>query len=95
MSSTVRGAREFIEGQVHRWAGAVSGQPGGYPLRDPGSAHRPEPVEHPGLVVVGDYSVRFDPERRASLRPTSRPTAPHSSDASRRHSIACASAEAL
>ena len=26
--------RRMIEGKVHRWAGAVSGQPGGCPLRD-------------------------------------------------------------
>ena len=58
--------RRIIEGKVHRWAGAVSGQPGGYPLRDAGSAHRPEPVEHPGLVVVGDYL--FDSTLNGVLR---------------------------
>ena len=47
--------RHMIEGKVHRWAGAVSGQPGGCPLRDIITAHQPEPHEHPGLVVVGDY----------------------------------------
>ena len=47
--------RRMIEGKVHRWAGAVSGQPGGCPLRDIITAHQPEPHEHPGLVVVGDY----------------------------------------
>jgi protoporphyrinogen oxidase len=46
---------ELLEGRVHRWAGAVSAQPGGLPLRDPRSAHVPEPREHPGLFVVGDY----------------------------------------
>ncbi len=60
-------AREqFIEGRVHRWAGAVSGQPGGFPLRDPGLAHQPEPVEHPALVVVGDYL--FDSTLNGVLR---------------------------
>ena len=58
--------RRIIEGKVHRWAGAVSGQPGGYPLRDVSSAHRPEPVEHPGLVVVGDYL--FDSTLNGVLR---------------------------
>jgi monoamine oxidase len=58
--------RRIIEGKVHRWAGAVSGQPGGYPLRDASSAHRPEPVEHPGLVVVGDYL--FDSTLNGVLR---------------------------
>jgi monoamine oxidase len=58
--------RRIIEGKVHRWAGAVSGQPGGYPLRDASAAHRPEPVEHPGLVVVGDYL--FDSTLNGVLR---------------------------
>ena len=58
--------RRIVEGKVHRWAGAVSGQPGGYPLRDASSAHRPEPVEHPGLVVVGDYL--FDSTLNGVLR---------------------------
>jgi monoamine oxidase len=58
--------RRVVEGKVDRWAGAVSGQPGGYPLRDASSAHRPEPVEHPGLVVVGDYL--FDSTLNGVLR---------------------------
>jgi monoamine oxidase len=58
--------RQIIEAKVHRWAGAVSGQPGGRPLRDPTSAHRPEPLEHPGLVVVGDYL--FDSTLNGVLR---------------------------
>jgi hypothetical protein len=57
---------QLIEGRVHRWAGAVSGQPGGFPLRDPGLAHQPEPVEHPALVVVGDYL--FDSTLNGVLR---------------------------
>jgi monoamine oxidase len=57
---------QFIEGQVHRWAGAVSGQPGGFPLRDPWLAHQPESVEHPALVVVGDYL--FDSTLNGVLR---------------------------
>ena len=56
----------MIEGKVHRWAGAVSGQPGGSPLRDAATAHRPEPIEHPGLVVVGDYL--FDSTLNGVLR---------------------------
>ena len=58
--------RGLIEGKVHRWAGALSGQPGGFPLRDPWSAHRPEPIEHAGLVVVGDYL--FDSTLNGVLR---------------------------
>jgi hypothetical protein len=47
--------QQLLEVQVHRWAGAISGQPGGFTLLDPQVAHRPEPVDHPRLVVVGDY----------------------------------------
>jgi len=56
----------LIEGRVHRWAGAVSGQPGGFPLRDARLAHQPESVEHPALVVVGDYL--FDSTLNGVLR---------------------------
>jgi monoamine oxidase len=56
----------FIEGKVHRWAGAVSGQPGGFRLRAPQEAHQPEPVDHPGIVVVGDYL--FDSTLNGVLR---------------------------
>ena len=58
-----------VEGKVHRWAGAVSGQPGGFPVRNPRAAHRPEPVEHPGLVVAGDYL--FDSTLNGVLRSAS------------------------
>jgi monoamine oxidase len=55
-----------IEARVHRWAGAVSGQPGGFPLRPPREAHQLEPVDHPGLTVVGDYL--FDSTLNGVLR---------------------------
>ena len=58
-----------VEGKVHRWAGAVSGQPGGFPVRNPRAAHRPEPVEHPGVVVAGDYL--FDSTLNGVLRSAS------------------------
>ena len=45
----------FVEGRVHRWVGALSGTPGGFPLLDPRIAHQPEPVEHERLTMVGDY----------------------------------------
>ncbi len=45
----------FIEAKVHRWLSSVNAVPGGLPARDVITNHRPEPVEHPGLVVVGDY----------------------------------------
>ncbi len=49
-------AREhFLEGKVHRWMSSVNAIPGGLPVRDVLTNHRPEPKEHPGFVVVGDY----------------------------------------
>ena len=49
-------AREhFLEGKIHRWLSSVNALPGGLPVRDVMTNHRPEPKEHPGIVVVGDY----------------------------------------
>ena len=49
-------AREhFLEGKIHRWLSSVNALPGGLPARDVMTNHRPEPKEHPGIVVVGDY----------------------------------------
>ncbi len=45
----------FLEGKVHRWLSSVNALPGGLPVRDVMTNHRPEPKEHPGLVLVGDY----------------------------------------
>jgi monoamine oxidase len=45
----------FIEGKAHRWLSSVNALPGGLPARDVMSNHRPEPKQHPGLVLVGDY----------------------------------------
>jgi SAM-dependent methyltransferase len=45
----------FMEGKTHRWLSSVNALPGGLPARDVMTNHRPEPKEHPGLVVVGDY----------------------------------------
>jgi monoamine oxidase/SAM-dependent methyltransferase len=45
----------FMEGKIHRWLSSVNAIPGGLPVRDVITNHRPEPVDHPGLVVVGDY----------------------------------------
>ena len=58
-----------VEAKVHRWAGAVSGQPGGFRVRPAREAHQPEPVEHPGLAVVGDYL--FDSTLNGVLRSAS------------------------
>jgi monoamine oxidase len=45
----------FVEGHVNRWVGSVNGLPGGYPVREPESCHRPDPDGSPRLFVVGDY----------------------------------------
>lgn len=58
--------RHFVEARVHRWAGALSGSPGGFPLRDPRDAHQPEPIEHARLAMVGDYL--FDSTLNGVLR---------------------------
>ncbi|ABE40419.1 Methyltransferase type 11 [Rhodopseudomonas palustris BisB5] len=45
----------FLEGKTHRWLSSVNCIPGGLPVRDVMTNHRPEPKNHPGFVVVGDY----------------------------------------
>jgi len=45
----------MIEGHVHRWLNTVNGIPGGRPVGDTQESHQPEPKEHPGLFVTGDY----------------------------------------
>jgi SAM-dependent methyltransferase len=44
-----------MEGKIHRWLSSVNALPGGMPARDVMTNHRPEPKQHPGLVLVGDY----------------------------------------
>ncbi|TAH68589.1 MAG: methyltransferase domain-containing protein [Rhodopseudomonas palustris] len=56
LPSSLGDAREhFMEGKIHRWLSAVNSIPGGLPVRDVMTNHRPEPKNHPGLVIVGDY----------------------------------------
>ena len=66
--------RRIIEGKVHRWAGAVSGQPGGCPLarRELGTSAGAGRAS--GTCRGRRLPVRFDTERRASLRTVSPPT---------------------
>jgi monoamine oxidase len=45
----------FVEARVHRWCRGVSRQPGGLPLRDPATTHRPDADRFPRLLVVGGY----------------------------------------
>jgi hypothetical protein len=53
--SLQHGRDAFIEGKVHRWAHAVNGLPAGYPPQPMETRHRPEPIAHPNLLLVGDY----------------------------------------
>ena len=43
------------EARVHRWVGAVSGQPGGFATLGLDHRHQPDPAGHPRLLLVGDY----------------------------------------
>ena len=45
----------FVEGQVHRWVGAVNARPGGKRLLDMRHRHSPDPAGNPYLLVIGDY----------------------------------------
>lgn len=45
----------LLEGKTHRWLSSVNAIPGGIPVRDVATNHRPEPKQHPGIVLVGDY----------------------------------------
>ena len=63
------GRARVVEVKVHRWAGALSGQPGGWRIRNPRVAHQPEPVDHRGVVVAGDYL--FDSTLNGVLRSAS------------------------
>lgn len=56
LPASMHGARdEFLEGRVHRWVAAVNAMPGGREPIEPDLRHRPDPVDHPDLFVVGDY----------------------------------------
>jgi monoamine oxidase len=45
----------LLEGRVHRWIEAVSAMPGGDQPTRLDLRHQPDPIEHPGLFLVGDY----------------------------------------
>ena len=47
--------KHLIEGKVHRWLSSVNAVPGGVPVRGARENHLPEPDEHPGLFLTGDY----------------------------------------
>ena len=56
LPAELENAREhFLEGKIYRWLSSVNALPGGFPARDVMTNHRPDPKQHPGLVVVGDY----------------------------------------
>ena len=45
----------FIEGEVHRWVGAVNARPGGKRMLDMRHRHSPDAAGNPYLLVIGDY----------------------------------------
>jgi monoamine oxidase/SAM-dependent methyltransferase len=47
--------KHLLEGRVHRWLSSVNAIPGGVPVRGARENHLPEPAEHPGIFVTGDY----------------------------------------
>jgi protoporphyrinogen oxidase len=49
------GSELMLEGRVDRWAGAVTAHAVGRLIKGPKARHVPEPLEHPGLIFVGDY----------------------------------------
>jgi protoporphyrinogen oxidase len=57
--------QHFIDGQVDRYIGSINAQPGGWPTEDLRGEHTPEPVDHPGIFLVGDYF--FDSTLNAAL----------------------------
>jgi monoamine oxidase/SAM-dependent methyltransferase len=49
-------AREQVmEWHVHPYLASVNAIPGGMPVRSARENHTPEPKEHPGLLITGDY----------------------------------------
>jgi protoporphyrinogen oxidase/SAM-dependent methyltransferase len=44
-----------VETHVHRWTGAISCLPGGNPVLPLRERHCPDPQNHSGLYIVGDY----------------------------------------
>jgi monoamine oxidase/SAM-dependent methyltransferase len=53
--SLKRGRALHLEGRVHRWIGTLNALPGGNPVHSLERRHRPDPENHPGLVLAGDY----------------------------------------
>jgi len=49
------GMAHLLEVQVHRWAAAVSGMPGGNPVHDLRTKHQPTREQFPNLFLCGDY----------------------------------------
>jgi monoamine oxidase/SAM-dependent methyltransferase len=47
--------KHYREGHVYRWLSSVNAIPGGVPVRSARENHLPEPAEHSGLFVTGDY----------------------------------------
>jgi monoamine oxidase len=45
----------FEEARVDRYVGSINAQPGGWPAEELRGEHQPEPEDHPGVYLCGDY----------------------------------------
>jgi protoporphyrinogen oxidase len=55
----------LLEAQVDRFVGSINAMPGGWPAEELRGEHHPEPEDHPGVFLVGDYL--FDSTLNAAL----------------------------
>ena len=62
----------IIDIAIHRWAGELSGQPGGFPMLDPTVSHQPNPEHNPDFLLGGDYL--FDSTLNGTFRSASTAT---------------------
>jgi monoamine oxidase len=45
----------LVDSQVDRFIGSINAQPGGWPSEELRGEHSPEPDEHPGILLCGDF----------------------------------------
>ncbi len=53
--SLEHGRHLLVDRRIQRWLASVNAIPGGYPVRTRTENHCPDPVNLPGIFVVGDY----------------------------------------
>lgn len=57
--------KHFVEGRIDSYVGSINAQPGGLPVPELRGEHQPEPEDHPGVLIVGDFL--FDSTLNAAL----------------------------